>query len=63
MIIDNLLPLDWQHPDWEARAKVHDWKNDVGTTFLEEMWNTFDENQKKVLAYNFQLIADDEEWD
>lgn len=63
VIIDDLIPDDWQHPDWEARTKVHDWKNYVNTIFLEDMWNTFDDNQKKVLAYNFQLIADGEEWD
>ena len=62
-VIDHLIPHDWQHPDWEARTKVHDWKNYVETTFLEDMWNTFDDSQKKVLAYNFQLIADNEEWD
>ena len=63
MTIDDPIPHDWQHPDWEARTKVHDWKNYVETTALEDMWNTFDDNQKKVLAYNFQLIADDEDWD
>lgn len=62
MTIDNLLPHDWQNPDWEDRTKVHDWKNYVETTLLEDMWNTFDNNQKKVLVYNFQIIADNEEW-
>lgn len=61
-LIDALIPDDWQNPDWEARTKVHDWKNYVETTFLEDIWETFDDNQKKVLAYNFQIIADNEEW-
>lgn len=63
MIIENLLPYDWKHPDWNNRTRVHDWKNYVETEYLENMWEVFDDNQKKVLAYNFQLVADQEEWD
>lgn len=63
IVIDYLVPHDWNNPEWYERTKVHDWKNYVLTDYLENMWSTFDDNQKKVLAYNLQLIADGEEWD
>lgn len=56
------LPPDWRNPEWHIKDKVHNWRNYVSEE-IENMWQTFSDEQKKALAECFDSAADREEWD
>lgn len=56
------VPGDFENPDWKNTDIVHDWKNHVDE-FVREIWDTFTDRQKAVLARGFQIKADNEDWD
>ena len=56
------LPQDWNTPEWVKKDRVHNWRNYVPEE-LQEIWDTFCDYQKQVLANTFQEIANREEWD
>jgi len=60
--LNTLSPSDIMHPDWVHKQKIHDWKNHVPAE-IQEIWNTFSRQQKKILATCAQEKADEEEWD
>ena len=56
------LPEDWESPKWNEYDKVHDWRNYPSNDRQNE-WSSFTDCQKKILAINFQCVADREHWD
>lgn len=60
-VSSNGIPQDCFNPRWDETEKVHDWKNYVHFE-LRNLWHTFNEKQKQLIANNAQIIADDEEW-
>lgn len=54
--------IDWEFPDFTEINPIHDWKNYVGDE-LATIWNSFTVEQRKILAENFQDLADNEEWE
>lgn len=56
------VPNDWEEPKWEVKDKVHCWRNYVSDN-LKNIWDTFDCDQKQIIAEAFQEIADGEDWD
>ena len=53
---------DFMDPQWDKAGKVHDWKNYV-TDQLRKIWSGLSDDQKRVVASNFDEIAEREEWD
>jgi len=58
----NNIPNDFYLPNWSAASKCHDWKNYVSDD-LKSIWITFSDEQRQILAANFDEIASREEWD
>ncbi len=57
------VPGDELDPQWrQCRKTPHDWHNYVSQE-VRAIWNTFNDEQKGVLAKCFDDIANDEEWD
>lgn len=56
------FPYDALEPDWDEYNKVHEWKNYVSDD-LKKIWSNLPEYVRKIIAQNFQEIADKEEWD
>lgn len=56
------LPSDWAAPEWDKYWKCHNWRNHVSEE-IAEIWDTFTDVQKKVLASHFQNLANREEWE
>jgi hypothetical protein len=52
----------YKKPEWELAGRVHDWRNYVEPE-LQEIWHTFTDDQKRIIAENFDAIASTEEWD
>lgn len=57
-----IAPKDWYEPQWDVEDKVHCWRNYVSDD-LKNIWDTFDCDQKQIIAEAFQDIADAEDWD
>lgn len=55
-------PSDWAAPEWDKQWRCHNWRNHVPDE-IAEIWNTFTDVQKKVLASHFQELANREEWE
>ena len=53
---------DWKNPDWNAKTRVHDWRNYISQALMD-MWQDFTDKQKAAIAANAAEIADNEEWD
>jgi hypothetical protein len=53
---------DWKNPNWNDLQKVHDWKNYVSDEVIL-IWDTFTNEQKEMLANNFDELANKEDWD
>jgi len=55
-------PIDYQKPNWQMCSRVHDWKNYISEQMVE-IWDTFSDYQKSIIAINADKIAQLEEWD
>lgn len=56
-----LTPYDWENPQWNEYHRVHNWRNYVSND-VKEIWNTFTDTQKLLLAQLFEELAGNEEW-
>lgn len=56
------LPQDWENPEWGKREDIHNWRNYI-PNMVQKIWNTFTPLQKKVLAYQADAQALQEDWD
>ena len=56
------IPKDWQNPKWTEYDKVHNWRN-YASDELKNIWHTFTDEQKQVIAKALDDMADREEWD
>jgi hypothetical protein len=56
------VPIDYANPDWEKRERIHNWRNHVRTG-VREIWSTFTDEQKQVLAREAHEDASNEAWD
>lgn len=54
-------PYDYQHPVWK-RQLCHNWHNYISPK-MREKWDTFTDEQKRIIAENADRQASDEEWD
>lgn len=59
-----LEPPEYLNPDWSPPRYqyVHDWRAYIGEE-VREIWHTFSDHQKLVLARAAQVTANGEEWD
>lgn len=55
-------PSDYLNPAWNVFFKIHCWRNYVDPK-IQDIWNTFTDEQKKILSICFEKIAGDEDWD
>ncbi|WLX93283.1 recombinase RecA [Klebsiella pneumoniae] len=49
-------------PKWDSGGKVHNWKR-YAEPELIVIWDTFSEEQKRVIALTLDEAAGKEEWD
>lgn len=54
--------LDWQKPEWNSGGFVHNWHN-YSIPALEIIWDTFTDDQKKIIAATLDNAASKEHWD
>lgn len=54
-------PKDFLNPNWEENLVVHEWKN-YPSSLVKDIWDSFTNIQKAILAANFQEMADREEY-
>jgi hypothetical protein len=54
--------LNYIDPSWYDAGKVHDWRNYIGPD-LQRIWGSFTDDQRRIIAYNADDIASNEEWD
>ena len=57
-----MLPASYEHPDWDAAGKVHDWRNYISDE-VRQMWESFTTEQKAAIARQADNLAGREEWD
>ena len=50
------------NPEWENTTKVHDWRNYINDD-LRNIWETFTDKQKEIIAKNADELASIEDWD
>ena len=55
-------PVDFEHPDWGKRERVHCWRNYISDD-LQRMWPLFSVEQRAAVACNADDIAGREHWD
>lgn len=55
-------PHDWDRPEWEARQKVHNWRN-YASEGIKREWQSFAGRQKIMIASLLDGLADKEHWD
>ena len=53
---------DWRNPQWDAKTRVHDWRNYVSAE-LQAMWHTFTDEQQLAIARNAAELASLEDWE
>ncbi|HAS0916543.1 TPA: hypothetical protein I3529_003573 [Enterobacter asburiae] len=53
---------DWAKPHWAEEDPVHNWRN-YAPPPLRRIWQTFTDEQKRVIAFTLQTVADAEQWD
>lgn len=56
------IPVDWEHPKWEERERIHNWRNYVSED-LKNHWENLSDTTKQVVSANLEDIASREEWD
>lgn len=49
-------------PDWSGAGRVHDWRNYISDE-LQAIWQTFSEEQKRLIAESAEVHANNEDWD
>jgi hypothetical protein len=54
--------MNYLSPDWKAAGKVHDWRNYISDE-LKAIWDTFTDEQKRLIASNADDEANKEYWD
>lgn len=54
--------VEFINPHWAGAEKVHDWRN-YASEQLKNIWSTFSDEQKRVVAETLQETADKEIWD
>lgn len=53
---------DYLNPVWAEGGRVQNWRNYINEQ-LREIWHTFTDEQKRVIAWNAEELADREHWD
>lgn len=61
-IIDKNVPKDFINPDWKNLGRVHEWKNYISSE-VQNIWHSFNVEQKATLALQAQEQASNEDWD
>ena len=56
------LPTNWDKPDWKEYDRIHNWRNHINS-MVKEIWDTFSDQQKKILAMVAEVDAMQEDWD
>ncbi|MBA4822438.1 recombinase RecA [Pantoea ananatis] len=56
------MGIDWDNPSWYSGGKVHNWHN-YAPPELQEIWNTFTQDQKKAIAFALDECAGNEQWE
>ena len=63
MSTDNNTPYDWDDPNFDLSGiQVHEWKS-YATESIIDLWDTFNNDQKKAVSSMLQDVADREDWD
>lgn len=57
-----LIGIEWQQPKWDEDNRVHNWCN-YAPYELREIWETFNDDQKKAIAFALGECASSEHWD
>lgn len=55
------VPDDYRNPNWSHNNRVHEWKNHVSHQ-MKEIWHTFSDEQRAVIALNADEQAGREHW-
>jgi len=55
-------PKDYLQPNWNATNRIYEWKNYIPKV-QQEIWNTFSDRQKSLLAKEANKKAMNESWD
>lgn len=55
-------PHDWNHPKWDVKNKVHNWRN-YANEGVQREWQSFTGRQKIMIASMLDSIADNEYWE
>ena len=56
------IPFDWEHPGWTLDSKIpHHWHNYTSVK-LRLSWESFDEEQKQIIASCLEEVAEREDW-
>ena len=55
----NNVPSDWKNPNFDIKGSeyCHEWRKYV-TSEVQELWCTFNDEQKQALAQDYNGIAD-----
>lgn len=61
-IIDKNVPKDFINPNWKSKGRVHEWKNYVSEE-VQDIWHSFNLEQKATLSLQAQQQASNEDWD
>jgi hypothetical protein len=53
---------DYLNPKWINTTRVHDWRNYISDD-LRDIWDTFTDKQKEIIAKNADDQASNEHWE
>lgn len=56
------VPEDFINPDWKNKERVHEWKNYVSNE-IQNIWHSFNLEQKATIALQAREQASQEDWD
>lgn len=62
MEINKDVPSDYEHPSWNAKNRVYEWKNYVAKEF-QEIWENLPHSQKVIISTQAQKKAMNESWE
>ena len=54
--------MNYLNPDWKAAEMVHDWRNYISDELIA-IWDTFTDEQKRLIAKSADDAAGKEEWE
>lgn len=57
-----MIADDYISPDWQGATPIHDWRN-YASDELKSTWDSYSDEQRKIIAECLQGIADGEDWD